>query len=422
MKTNLKKFLIAIFAITLFPFQAVLAQDDSASVWDQVVNPDGSINYDGLTDNGVVTQPGSFMPTIPGFGQIDAEYHVYTTPSGNQILMPTATTLFFMALDHNSALYTNPSAGTTPIGISGAASADGNTLVGLAALGNLFSGSIQSGGQYDAAFFNSIISGQQDIWQLGPEGIGNLFLSFMNTSFADLNLYTYMILIAPGVCNTSPVGCTPEQLELIPTPPPTETATPEPVECPLPQVIQGKITFDGLKIAPNYPLVVGQDPDKRGVDLQFSASVASTQYITHEMVSDYGCVYSLGAPGGGQCGVNQKRVVTGYHCEQHVETFNECIQAAHGSVRLTQASRDWILDELSVRYPEAYLHKPQFSFGAGSACSWSDTIEEVGIEDPGYWDIFINGSTSGTPVSAPRNFGGKVNTFEVWLKEIAIIK
>jgi len=421
MKTNFKTFLIAICAIVLFPIQAVFAQDESNSVWDQVVNPDGSINYGAMTDNGVVTQPGTFMPTIPGFGQINAEYHVYTTPSGNQILMPTATTLFFMALDHTSALYTNPSAGTTPIGISGASSGNGDTLVGLAALGNLFSGSIQSGGQYDAAFFNSIISGEQNIWQLGPAGIGNLFLSFMNTSFADLNLYTYMILIAPGVCTTSPVGCTPEQLALIPTPPPV-TVTPEPVVCPPPQVIQGKISFSGLKTAPNYPLVIGQDPDKRGVDLQFSASVAPTQYITHEAVTDYGCVYSFGSPGGGNCGVNQKRVVTGYHCEQHVETFSECVESAHGSAHLSQISRDWILNELSVRYPDAYLHNPEFSFGSGNSCSWSDTIEGVGIEDPGYWDISVNGTTSGTPVSAPRNFGGKVNTFEVWLKEIAIIK
>jgi hypothetical protein len=375
-----------------------------------------------MIDNGVITQPGAFMPTIPGFGQINAEYHVYTTPDGNQILMPTATTLFFMALDHNSALYSNPSAGTTPIGISGAASGNGNTLVGIAALGNLFSGSIQSGGQYDAAFFNSLFSGEQNIWQLGPQGIGNLFFSFLNISFTDLNLYTYMILIAPGVCNTSPVGCTPEQLALISTPPPEVVATPTPLACPSPQVIQGKISFDGLKISPNYPLVIGQDSGRRGVDLQFSASVAPTQYITYEPVTDYGCVYSLGAPGGGRCTVNQKRVVTGHHCERQVQTFNECIAAAHGSTRLSQTSREWILNELSIRYPEAFLHKPEFNFGSGSACAWSDTIKEVQIEDPGYWNVFVNGSTSGTPVSAPRNFGGKSSAFEVWLKEITIIK
>jgi len=114
MKNNLK-FLLIIFCLAIFPLHAVLAQDESNSVWSEVVNPDGSINYNAMIDNGVITQPGAFMPTIPGFGQINAEYHVYTTPDGNQILMPTATTLFFMALDHNSALYSNPSAGTTPI-------------------------------------------------------------------------------------------------------------------------------------------------------------------------------------------------------------------------------------------------------------------------------------------------------------------
>lgn len=432
MQNNFRRLLFGILLLAVITSSAALSFNVSASpnaqdsAWGEVVNNDGSINYGGMTDNGVVTvQNESFMPTIPFTGgqKVEAEYHVYTTESGNQVLMPTATTLFFMATDSNSALYTNPSMGTTPIGISGAESGQGNTLVGIAALGNLFSSDIQSGSSYDSSFFNSVIGGEQDIWQVLPSGIGDLFFSFMDTSLQDGSLYTYMIMIPPGACGSSPAGCTPEQLTLLTPPPPTEPPPTEvpPIDCPAPQVIPGKITFDGEKIAPNYPLVVGQDPDKRGVDFRFSASVAPTIYITYVRVADYECVDSPGASDNG-CGPGQRSELTGYHCEKHSQSFDECIESAQGSARLTQTSREWILNELSVRYPEAYLHQPAFSFGSSSDCSWSDVVEEVQIADPGYWDLFVRGSTSGTPVSGPRSFGGKVDTFEAWLKEIAIIK
>lgn len=426
MKTKFRALLAVVLILSLAVFRSALAQEvnpPADSAWNEVINSNGSIDYGSLTDNGVVTQPADFMPTIPGVGQINAEYHVYTTQSGNQVLMPTATTLFFMAADHDSALYTNLSMGTTPIGVSGAASSEGNTLVGIAALGNLFSGSLQTGGEYNETFFNSVLDGSQNIWQVGATGIMSLLGSFYTQSLQDSNLYTYMILIPPGACGSSPAGCTPEQLVVLETPPPFPTDVPTeipPLECPPPQVIPGRISFEGRKTAPNYPLVVGQDPDKRGVDFEFSASVAPTRYITHVLVPEYDCVPSPGFSSG--CGANQRRVQTGYRCEQHIETLNECIESAHGSARLSEASREWILEELSIRYPEAYLHKPEFGFGSGGDCAWSDTELEVPIADPGYWDLSVFGSTSGTPVSAPRSFGGQVDTFEAWLKEIAIIK
>jgi hypothetical protein len=69
---------------------------DPNSAWAEVVNPDGSINYDNLSDGGVVDQPADWMPNIPLVGSVPAEYHVYYTPSGNSIVMPTASTLFFI--------------------------------------------------------------------------------------------------------------------------------------------------------------------------------------------------------------------------------------------------------------------------------------------------------------------------------------
>lgn len=39
------------------------------------------------------------MPTIPLIGNIPATYHLYETPSGNLVMVPSAETLFFMAMN-----------------------------------------------------------------------------------------------------------------------------------------------------------------------------------------------------------------------------------------------------------------------------------------------------------------------------------
>ena len=89
-------FSLLIFVSLFLDIAPAFAQDgnppfvDPNGAWGEVVNADGSINYANLTDGGVVTQPAEWMPSIPGVGPVDAEYHVYTTPSGNTILMPTA--------------------------------------------------------------------------------------------------------------------------------------------------------------------------------------------------------------------------------------------------------------------------------------------------------------------------------------------
>lgn len=420
MKNNIRYLLLFILICTLLGVRSALAQDGTGSAWSEVVSSDGSINYGGMSDNGVVSQPADFMPTIPGVGQVNAEYHVYTTSSGNQVLMPSASTLFFMAMDGQSALYSNASMGTNIA--TGATSNDGSKLTGIALVGNVAgwlagSAQLQNGGAYDQNFFNSMLSGKADVWQMLPSGITNLLGSFATQSVQDANLYSYMILIPPGACGGSPAGCTPEQLALLTPPPSTEAPPTEDVtdigDCPGPLVIPGKISFGGEKTGPNYPLVVGQDPDKRGVDFEFFASVAPTRYITYTKVADIECEENSS----GGC---RPRIV-GYHCEQHVQVFEECIASATGSARLSDTSRAWILDELSIRYPEAYLHHPSFGFSSGD-CSWSDTEERVPVADPGYWDVSVRGSTSGTPVSGPRGFGGQVDTFQAWLKEIAIIK
>jgi len=429
----------------------VLAQDpqppvvDPGGAWSEVVNPDGSINYGNLSDGGVVTQPADWMPSIPGVGAMEAEYHVYYTPSGNTILMPAASTLFFMAANPTESGF---SAASSTLGTSGLSTAEGtNIFTGIAGAG-LFLSSLTGNGTdvslalpggdqiLSSTFFEQVASGDSDLFALGPTGLFDFLSSLANQSYTDLvngdglNLYTYMLLYPPGQCASVPGGCTADQLALLQQLADMTTAADDSVppagSCPAASTVQGRIVRTASLKDPNYPLVVGQDPDKRGVDIVASAHVEPTlhTYYTQEPVRE--CLAGPNANGATNCttvaGQPGHGRITGWDCIPHTEAYPECISFAATALRLTPDSQNWIVNELSIRYPNAYVHKAHFAFGSVSGCTWNDQHEQVQIADPGYWEILIAGQTSGTPVSAPRTFGGAVGQFGVWLKEIAIIK
>jgi hypothetical protein len=394
---------------------------DPSSAWAEVVNPDGSINFDNLSDGGVVNQPADWMPNIPLVGSVPAEYHVYYTPSGNSIVMPTASTLFFMAASANESGLLSAAGTLGTSGLSTVSSDNGN-VVGFASLGAFYGALIGNQniglptGTNATDFFNQVNSGETNIWSLGPAGLMNFLTSLSTPSLADGNLYTYMLLYVPGQCASAPGGCSAEQLALITsltlTPPPTTVTATPPLQCPEPSVRPGAISTSASQIAPPYPLVVGQDPDRRGVDLAFSASVGATiyTYYTQKPIYERVCTTNLGC----------QNKITGHTCERKTRSYPECIESASASISLSKNSREWILNELSIRYPEAYLHHPNFSFN-GSGCVFSVSEQNVQVADPGNWNVRLSGNTSGTPVSGPRSFS-RNSMFQAWLKEVVIIK
>lgn len=417
--------ILALFILlsSLLPVAFAQGEDppvDPNGAWAEVVNQDGSINYANLTDGGVVNQPADWMPNIPLIGSIPAEYHVYYTPSGNSIVMPTASTLFFMAASANESGFLSAASTLGTSGLSTVSSDSGN-VVGFASLGAFFGallGNQDIGlptGTNSTDFFNQVIAGQADIWSLNPAGLSDFLLSLADTSIMDGNLYTYMLMYTPGQCASAAGGCSAEQLALLTslteTPPPPATETP-PSPCPASSIQLGAISASANQTAPPYPLVVGQDPDKRGIDVVFSASVAPTIYTYYTEEPEYERCTSR------PCGTNRR--IIGYTCEKHTESYAECIESASASIALSQDSRDWILNELSIRYPEAYLHHPAFSF-SGGGCVFSVSKQNVQTADPGNWNVLLSGSTSGTPLSGPRGFS-RESVFQVWLKEVVIIK
>jgi hypothetical protein len=412
--------LFFVLCISLLPVAPAHAQGttppvvDPNGAWGEVVDQNGNILYENMTDLGIVQQPAGWMPDIPGIGTLPAEYHVYQTPSGNIVVMPTPMTLFFMAL--------NPDA-------SGLNQSDAMLGTGAGFLATVLGGYIDPatiagmGYSNQADFFNAVINGQANIWTvLGPNTFGFL-QSLLYLSITDQNVYLLLLLYTQGNCASAPGGC-----PNLPQPPP-------PSLCPLPVTQLGAITVTGQKLAPNFPLVVGQDESKRGVDATWEVRVEPTIYTSWTPVPESSTCDPITDASTQEANCTQENDDSGtlnivWVCQQNTQVFRETLNWETAYASLGQASRNWILNELSIRYPEAYLHHPSFSFPGflgtggfqGDTYVWTLTRNNIQAADPGYFDLRVAGSTSGTPVSAPRGFNRSGGQFGVYLKESVIIR
>ena len=97
---TLRNTILALVIIALLAFPQPAAADGE-SPWGEILNPDGSIRWDLLSDLGTVSESADWMDiTLPGgmLLDLDATYHRYQTPSGNILVLPSPATLFFMAM------------------------------------------------------------------------------------------------------------------------------------------------------------------------------------------------------------------------------------------------------------------------------------------------------------------------------------
>ncbi len=422
--------LVLLGALTLGGATPASADDGDGSIWDGVINENGEIQYENLIDQGVQTESVEWMPSINVLGNTiggQAEYHVYETSDGTVVQLPTASTLFFMAL--------NPA--ESGIGDASASHFTGaGTLLSMPGIVSAMLNGANvdiSNTEYVSSeqYAEALLAGETNIWSLGAGDLYNLMKGLGEASIGDFsngefNLYTAMLLYTPD-------NIPPELLALLPEVVlPPEVEPPLPPTCPAGFATPGAISRSGVLVAPNFPLVVGQDPDKRGVDLSFSASVAPTiwTYFVEVPVIEEGC-HNLGdRPSGdadctrpnGLPGISYEEIVD-WVCEQRTRTYPETIPVAYGSITLTKESQNWIVNTLGIRYPGAFIHNGSFRFPSSAGSStWNFERQHVQVQDPGEWDINVGGRTSGTPVSAPRNFGGEAGFFDVYLKETAIVK
>lgn len=440
----------------------------------QVVNTDGSVNYAGMTDLGVVTQEVDWMPHPLGI-DIQATYHEYATTSGALVLVPTVETDilgrlsggllengapqgyynpggaltvnisttqygvdYSQGIDVNASVQIpggtwqgNPSEGTGAVPYSGAESqgASGLTTVTIP--------NTQAGMDIRAdalARYNDLLA--PNAWGQMLSGIHTAWDLF-TLSVLDEQVYgpSTTILIYSD-CTRSPVGCPAEYLaaRALVVPPPFGFN--EPPGCKPPFTTSGPIDISagpgvgsGGKLAPPYPVVVGQDPQRRGVDIQARVAIPPIIYHYFEAirreellcVQGYPSPYNSGCPGpaseysnawsASMAGSDRYHVVDHiwYDCLEHTHVYTDYLAESRITLSLTEESRQWILTSLTQAYPGAHLKHPDFGFDfrgpgslSGSSVVWSTVVSSIPIEDPGNWVVTVSALTTGTKVSAPH--------------------
>jgi hypothetical protein len=154
---------IFMLSIILVPATPVRADDGG---WGDCSDADGNILL-GVIEGGEVTMPADWMPTFPAWTgiEMDATYNVMTSENGSSVLIPSMTTLFFMALNPVESGLTdaNGMLGSGPGGLLLAGGLVGGNNVSLSNLFQALTGMSQV--QADQ-FADAAIAGNGDVWSL----------------------------------------------------------------------------------------------------------------------------------------------------------------------------------------------------------------------------------------------------------------
>ncbi len=409
------------------------AADD---IWTPIVSSDGSVDTSNLVDLGLQDVPADWMPSVAGFGGV-AEYHAYQDPvSGTVYMMPTPLTYFFMASNpEESGLNDSIGALSGNAENSTGYATDAAFLAGILS-GNLnysdYTGFLAAGYTSWGELFTAILSGNADIWSLPAGDTFNFLRSLVAQGLPDSNVYTVILAFPQGACASLPGGCPPGMVDN------THPIVVDPPSCAAPYTTTGPITVtggpgagDGGKLAPLHPVVVGQDPQRRGVDIQAQVLVPLITYhyfeaIRHEELlclsgpansANHGCPGPASKYANGSSWTrsaiwnnkNYEQTHVYFECIEHVRTYTDSIRAVTINVSLTEESRQWILTSLEQAYPGAHLKQPSFSFSypgpgslAGSGVTWTHVASGIPVADPGWWAVTVNVLTTGTPVSGAR--------------------
>ena len=402
--------------------------------WGSFFDSDGNLKP-GVIEAGEITKSVDWMPDFPDWTglNLEATYHQYVAPNGETMVMPSATTLFFMAMNPKESGLVNAN------GELGSGAGFQLQLAGQIAGGNgsqILSSLFQNLGGIDRVsadlFADAAINGQ-NAWSLFSPNtdVSKLLGLFYRLSVNDGNLYLLAMLYQS--CSTSPAGCpselcaaNPVACGLPPTTEPEPTPT-EPPSCPGPSSSQGRPSISISPTGPDYPLAVGQDPDKRGADISGRISIPPVIFTWYEPIYEEvescsaagpkdttNCTRPNGLPGVTETSMEFKE------CKVHRETLPEQINIATARAELSPQSRNWILNDLGSKWYGAYIHQGSFDltkYGpmnigcGGGTCSASIQVTEVPFADPGQFNLTITAGTNGTfwngrQLTSPRTLTG----------------
>jgi hypothetical protein len=413
-----KRFLLFLVLLTLLIPSTVHAQDNNP--WSEVFLPDGNLKPD-LIDLGVTTDHPDWMSIDLPFGQsinLDANYHRYQTPNGNVVVLPSASTLFFMAMNPQESGLTN-SYGSLGNGYGSIIS-----FLGLVVGNNLDWNRVQAEHpEYTNPdqFWGAVLNGQQDVWTYFS-GWG-FITTLLQMTWDDAALRTTYLLFLNGTknCATIPGGCSG-----IATPPPPAR------ECPDPSVTMQQPVLTIQKTAPNNPLVVGQDSEsRRGADIQSKVTVPPVIFTWHEPIYEERDICrsantgeipncKTGSVSTVNDGVSAKEKVF-KECRTHVEHLPDAVASLQATAALDAASQGWITGKLGQTHYEAFIHQANFTLipglgswlggcDGGGTCTATGQALRVPFADPGTFNLRLNAVTTGTrfrdiPIIQARRVG-----------------
>jgi len=202
-------------------------------------------------------------------------------------------------------------------------------------------------------------------------------------------------------------------------------------------VTPGIVAMSSEKSGPSFPVVIGQDPDDEGVTIEYTVVVNPTvvsyekwQIIGHhftacvegeasESEEDYSAEYSC--PHGWHPIVEHI-----WGCSVREKYFREDLSQLNAGISLTYDSRIWILGDLAFAYPFANLINPSIFYPVSDKCAWTGDVCVLNfaynfqVADPGFYDLVIQGSTTGTRASPPRSFEIKSGKTGVYLIDTSL--
>jgi hypothetical protein len=364
-------------------------------------------------------------------------YNRYVSPEGYYVLVPSLYTAIVMTFTGTAPFDVQPSGMVV------------NGWVGIAG----YMGWMENIGYTR----EEVLNGN---WKNDPKFWNQLFLSVNDPTSP---LYEGTLFVPPAVliytCDpTNPADCA--KATAVEGGKPGNGARPihSGNGCPAPNAIQAEIRAGGKLADPPYPVVVGQDPARRGADLVWRVEIPPVIYTWFEAVvvgTQKVCAYdpageSGGCPAPGSQYDEVTGSATGWHafmavgaeasywkaidgqpkisCVKHVDMYTDRIQWLKASASLEPQSREWILRHLAARYPGARLYQPDWTWlpplsgqvlGDGTFV-WEWTGLRIAFRDPGAYVQAVAGSTTGTPVTAPRAFNLPVGRFSVWVHEATL--
>ncbi|MBA3073759.1 MAG: hypothetical protein FP831_09200 [Anaerolineae bacterium] len=440
----------------------VLAQDGTTGGADfgNFIDPDTGLMLPGVIDAGEITIDNPEWASGEdnlGTAYQEASYHQYIAPNGDTILAPSLTTMNAMIMNgETSGLLASEGSYQNPVGLIASWMALGQGVSDLTYYTNQpgvdANGNLTMGGGYNVdddisldAVREYILTNLQKVllgtysggssgltasgWAALVQAGTQLIVGGQDHMLAGTYLYYTVGNCAnspvgcQAVCQANPIACAAVANSLIPTPVPYTAPS-----CPASTIVPGSPSLSISKTGPSNPLVVGQDPDRRGADVSFYVVVPPTVYTYYIPIPIYEdvklCVGNDDGTSvvGGNCTagsvkgtlINTRQLLR-VDCEKHVEVYAEPIGAVNATADLNSDSINWINHELSSYYYGA--HTIQTSFGlvpglgsanvycdGGKTCHANGAVTNIPFADPGTFSLNLFAATNGTPVSTGRTF------------------